>query len=285
MEAVAPAVHAKPTPEPQTIDEAPGNENLKQPMACAVPVPVRLTHEPAKFQPSDDAARWIKLFERAAAHNAWQEDFKLQSAELCMTGVALQWAKTQSDRIKTWTEWRQAFLRRFDSGRIAKAKQQLRNLSRGQNDSLLDHLDRVQWLCHQVNPTMPDDEIVEHFGNTVSEEEFAHIANNNLTADLEGIRRILEKRQKQASTRNRASESVRPRVLAPTVAALRPQRSRSFECNERSRSFEQDRGNEKPRSGAATSIVLCESAAGATILPTPPKFRRRPQGVRRASDM
>ncbi|XP_018494414.1 uncharacterized protein LOC108864033 [Galendromus occidentalis] len=250
-------------------------DERKQLAACAVPVPVRLTQEPPKFKPNDDAGRWIKLFERAASHNAWQEEFKLQSAELCMSGLALQWAETQADRLKSWKEWRQAFLRRFDSGRIAKAKQQLRNLVRAEDESLLDHLDRVQWLCHQINPSMADEDVIEHFGNTISEEEFAHIAADDLVADLEGIRRVLEKRQRQAATRNKAPEVKHVSAPTATLAAVRP---RSSELN---RSFDRTEPNEGQNRGRP------ENRGYPSDRPREPKYspyRKNFAGDRRAYD-
>ncbi|XP_018494213.1 uncharacterized protein LOC108863946, partial [Galendromus occidentalis] len=218
----APPMHAIATLTENPKDSQPqanaGEETPKRLTATAtVPTPVRLTPEPPKFKPGDDAARWLKSFERIATHNVWQGDFKLQSAEICMTDLALQWAETQSERLTTWATWKAAFAKRFDNGRVAQAKQQLRKLIRSEEDSLIDHLDRVEWLCRQTSPSMQDEEIIENFGNTISEEEFAFVVTGKLTKDLQGLRETLELRQNQAKTRNKSDEPKASRT--PVMAA------------------------------------------------------------------
>lgn len=215
----------------------------------ALPRTVRLTKEPTKYSTHDDAARWMRQFEMAALLNGWSDAFKFQTIELYMTGVALQWVENMQARTPSWEDLKRLFLARFDIGRIAKAKQQLRRLVRDEGTSLLDHLEQIEWLCHQVDQHMTDSEIIEYFANTISPADFADIAAARSTRDIERLRTHLQERARHAATCNQA---VAPQHQAPLVSALtRPDDARRPRSPTRRGSSEGSYGHRTPPSYAA----------------------------------
>ncbi|XP_018494634.1 uncharacterized protein LOC108864124 [Galendromus occidentalis] len=205
------------TDQPPAAPATKTEEEKQAELEKFLPPAVRSTKEPRSYRPEDDASLWIKQYEIASVLNGWNDQFNLATVELYMTGTALQWAQNCLPGLTQWKAFKKAFLARFDIGRVAKAKSQLRRLIRDEEQPLLDHLENVQWLCHQVDPAMSDADIIERFSDTISGADYADLQGEAATKSLRRLRAVLEARKHQAATRNKAPQATQPR---PTIAAV-----------------------------------------------------------------
>ncbi|UYV82744.1 hypothetical protein LAZ67_22000708 [Cordylochernes scorpioides] len=79
-----------------------GANSRQQYYACHIP------RNPPTFsgESAQDSQKWIKMFERVAKYNKWDEAQSLANVVFYLEGTAAQWFDNNEDIINSWTQFK-----------------------------------------------------------------------------------------------------------------------------------------------------------------------------------
>jgi hypothetical protein len=145
--------------------------------ATIAPVPIltyNLPRNPCIFSGDDqqDVGRWLKDFDRIAAHNHWDEQMCLANVIFYLAGTARQWFDNNEDTFINWTVFKTSLNNTFCRTDDIKSQAERLLLTRTQQsgESSESYIQDVLALCRKVNPSMPEDEKVAHLMKGIAED-------------------------------------------------------------------------------------------------------------------
>jgi hypothetical protein len=116
---------------------------------------------------TQDAQRWITHATHILNIQGFSDPKELATLlSGFLDGEALNWFQQHKSTLSDWNMFRAAFVQRFLSPPSICNKfeyfQQLSNRRQGLEESTVDYYTQVMSLCHNYNPSMSDNECVDH---------------------------------------------------------------------------------------------------------------------------
>lgn len=189
---------------------------------AGLPQTGRVMLDPQKYTDGRDAVRWMRRFEAIALLNGWNDDFKLHVFEFYVNGEALEWAEGVRRRRFEWRTFKRAFLSRFDNGEAEQARRELSRVVREEEQTLLQLLSRVQWLCSRIDDRMEDADIIDYFTRALDSNDFMLVSMTGALSSLDKLTEMLERQALHDQRRNKPAASEARPVSAWTAQPSRP---------------------------------------------------------------
>lgn len=117
---------------------------------------------------------WIRMFERASAHNRWDDTIMLANLPYLLKKTANTWFETNEHTLTSWdvckARMREIFGRPI--GRQLAAKQQLASRAQSSTESYLTYIQDVLALCSKVDSQMSEADKVGHVLKGIADDAF-----------------------------------------------------------------------------------------------------------------
>ncbi|UYV72938.1 hypothetical protein LAZ67_10001233, partial [Cordylochernes scorpioides] len=136
--------------------------------ACHIP------RNPPTFsgESSQDPQRWIKMFERVAKYNKWDETQSLANVVFYLEGTAAQWFDNNEDIIDSWTQFKTNLCEVFGKKEelTRRAEMTLKTRAQKPGETTESYIQEILSLCSRVNPEMEEEEKVGHLMKGIAED-------------------------------------------------------------------------------------------------------------------
>ncbi|UYV66976.1 hypothetical protein LAZ67_4003508, partial [Cordylochernes scorpioides] len=139
-----------------------------QSYACHIP------RNPPTFsgESAQDPQRWIKMFERVAKYNKWDETQSLANVVFYLEGTAAQWFDNNEDIIDSWTQFKTNLCEVFGKKEelTRRAEMTLKTRAQKPGETTESYIQEILSLCSRVNPEMEEEEKVGHLMKGIAED-------------------------------------------------------------------------------------------------------------------
>ncbi|UYV65991.1 K02A2.6-like, partial [Cordylochernes scorpioides] len=139
-----------------------------QSYACHIP------RNPPTFsgESAQDPQRWIKMFERVAKYNKWDETQSLANVVFYLEGTAAQWFDNNEDIIDSWTQFKTNLCEVFGKKEelTRQAEMTLKTRAQKPGETTESCIQEILSLCSRVNPEMEEEEKVGHLMKGIAED-------------------------------------------------------------------------------------------------------------------
>ncbi|UYV67963.1 K02A2.6-like [Cordylochernes scorpioides] len=139
-----------------------------QSYACHIP------RNPPTFsgESAQDPQKWIKMFERVAKYNKWDETQSLANVVFYLEGTAAQWFDNNEDIIDSWTQFKTNLCEVFGKKEelTRRAEMTLKTRAQKPGETTESYIQEILSLCSRVNPEMEEEEKVGHLIKGIAED-------------------------------------------------------------------------------------------------------------------
>lgn len=161
-------------PPPQS-EGAPDTQTASQARICQV-----RQRDPPFFSGSsdDDVDDWLVQYCRVSSHNAWDDDAKLANVVFFLKDTALQWFENHEAALTSWTTFCESIKKLFGrpSQRKRYAIQRLSTRAQVLGETCTCYIEDVLSLCRRADPTMTEQDKVNHILKGIAEDIFNFLA-------------------------------------------------------------------------------------------------------------
>ncbi|UYV64788.1 K02A2.6-like [Cordylochernes scorpioides] len=151
-----------------TVELVFGTNAGSQSYACHIP------RNPPTFsgESAQDPQRWIKMFERVAKYNKWDETQSLANVVFYLEGTAAQWFDNNEDIIDSWTQFKTNLCEVFGKKEelTRRAEMTLKTRAQKPGETTESYIQDILSLCSRVNPEMEEEEKVGHLMKGIAED-------------------------------------------------------------------------------------------------------------------
>ncbi|UYV79514.1 hypothetical protein LAZ67_17002951, partial [Cordylochernes scorpioides] len=167
--------------EASGTSEVLGTNAGPQSYACHIP------RNPPTFsgESAQDPQKWIKMFERVAKYNRWDETQSLANVVFYLEGTAAQWFDNNEDIIDSWTQFKTNLCEVFGKKELTRrAEMTLKTRAQKPGETTESYIQEILSLCSRVNPEMEEEEKVGHLMKGIAEDFYqALIVKDPTTVD------------------------------------------------------------------------------------------------------
>ncbi|UYV84620.1 hypothetical protein LAZ67_X002854, partial [Cordylochernes scorpioides] len=156
------------TTEASGISKVFGANSGQQSYACHIPrIPPTFSGQSAQ-----DPQKWIKMFERVAKYNKWNETQSLANVVFYLEGTAAQWFDNNEDIINSWTQFKTDLCEVFGQKEelTRRAEMTLKTRAQKPGETTESYIQEILSLCSRVNPEMEEEEKVGHLMEGIAED-------------------------------------------------------------------------------------------------------------------
>ncbi|UYV63667.1 K02A2.6-like [Cordylochernes scorpioides] len=159
-----------------------GANSGQQSYACHIP------RNPPTFsgESAQDPQKWIKMFERVAKYNKWDETQSLANVVFYLEGTAAQWFDNNEDIINSRTQFKTDLCEVFGQKEelTRRAEMTLKTRAQKPGETTESYIQEILSLCSRVNPEMEEEEKVGHLMKGIAEDFYqALIVKDPTTVD------------------------------------------------------------------------------------------------------
>src|SRR5690606_17804187 len=130
--------------------------------------------EPFHGGRTDDGTRWLKLFNRYAQCHQWNPQTRLTYVSFFLKAFASTWFDIIESTIVSWEEFEKLFKETYgqSSLRSESAAQELLTRAQKPGESCQEYLQEVVRLCREANPSMVEEDRVNHVLKGIAEQVY-----------------------------------------------------------------------------------------------------------------
>ncbi|UYV63051.1 hypothetical protein LAZ67_2002979 [Cordylochernes scorpioides] len=159
-----------------------GANSGQQSCAC------HISRNPPTFsgESAQDPQKWIKMFERVAKYNKWDETQSLANVVFYLEGTAAQWFDNNKDIINSWTQFKIDLCEVFGQKEelTRRAEMTLKTRAQKPGETTESYIQEILSLCSRVNPEMEEEKKVGHLMKGIAEDFYqALIVKDPTTVD------------------------------------------------------------------------------------------------------
>ncbi|UYV68065.1 hypothetical protein LAZ67_5002947, partial [Cordylochernes scorpioides] len=170
------------TTEDSGTSEVFGANSRQQSYACHIP------RNPPIFsgESAQDPQKWIKMFERVAKYNKWDDTQSLANVVFYLEETAAKWFDNNEDIINSWTQFKTDLCEVFGQKEelTRRAVMTLKTRAQKPGETTEFYIQEILSLCSRVNPEMEEEEKVGHLMKGIAEDFYqALIVKDPTTVD------------------------------------------------------------------------------------------------------